>query len=531
MSSTKKITIKDLCPEEKKKIGELLKRLSTETEEKKHLQQLLEQDKQFYESQIKTLKESSILHQKTSTDPLEFKSESFAQSFVAAPDKQGATSQDIKFLRNKFDSVYSKLKKAVAINETLINKNSASDSIDEEIPNTYKPVPIKQDTNANCGYKNGNLLTTSLMAEDDSMNFGNGNEEKSFISTNANEDLLNGFGMISVNNNNNVGVYNKRNVNSYQFGNSLNSNSGNRSNSPAKVNKFNFGSGNTGSKYKEILGRIREKSQEQNNMKNNNNNYSNNNNKLGISQLTNSYNGNNNNNINSFRVSKNNNNNNNAFISPSPQFQMTSTNNNNMNISISKEFQMQFNPIHSQINNNNNNQSNNIYQPQTIDNINLNLSINNNNNNNNTISNHNTNNNEYMNVINFLNNNKHSVNNFSKLNTSQNDNNTLNNILSTSSSITNTSKLEDACNDNVFNYIFKLEGCVSSSNHSNNTNNTKPAKTKEVSSQMDEIEKELNDLQQSNFPLDHTDYDYQPEHHNKRNPIFNDFKSISSKYI
>lgn len=517
-SSTKKITIKDLCPEEKKKIGELLKRLSTETEEKNHLQQLLEQDKQFYESQIKTLKESSILHQKTTTDPLEFKSESFAQSFVAAPDKQGATSQDIKFLRNKFDSVYSKLKKAVAINETLINKNCTTDSIDEEIPNTYKPVPIKQDTNVTTtGYKNGNLLTTSLMAEDDSMNFGNGNEEKSFISTNANEDLLNGFGMISVNNNNNnVGVYNKRNVNCYQFGNSLNSNSGNRSNSPAKVNKFNFGSGNTGSKYKEILGRIREKSQEQNNMRNNNNIS---NNKLGISQLTNSYNSNNNN-INSFRISKNNtnnnnnNNNNNAFISPSSQFQT----NNNMNISISKEFQMQFNPI------NNNNQSNNMYQPQTIDNINLNLSINNNNNNN-------TNNNEYMNVINFLNNNKHSVNNFSKLNTSQNDNNTLNNILSTSSSITNTSKLEDACNDNVFNYIFKLEGCTATSNSNSNSNSTKRDKTKEVSSQMDEIEKELNDLQQSNFPLDHTDYDYQPEHHNKRNPIFNDFKSISSKYI
>ena len=165
-----------------------------------------------------------------------------------------------------------------------------------------------------------------------------------------------------------------------------------------------------------------------------------------------------------------------------------------------------------------------MYQPQTIDNINLNLSINNNNNTN-------TNNNEYMNVINFLNNNKHSVNNFSKLNTSQNDNNTLNNILSTSSSITNTSKLEEACNDNVFNYIFKLEGCTASSNSHSNSNNTKPDKTKEVSSQMDEIEKELNDLQQSNFPLDHTDYDYQPEHHNKRNPIFNDFKSISSKYI
>ena len=96
------------------------------------------------------------------------------------------------------------------------------------------------------------------MGEDNSMNFGNGNEYKSFISTNVNEYSLNGFGMMSVNNNN-VGIYNKRNVNNYQFGNGLNSNSGNRSNSPAKEKKFNFGNGNTGSKYKEILGRMREK--------------------------------------------------------------------------------------------------------------------------------------------------------------------------------------------------------------------------------------------------------------------------------
>ena len=525
-SSNKKITIKDLCPEEKKKIGELLKRLSNETEEKKQLQQLLEQDKQFYESQIKTLKESSMIHQKTSTDPLEFKSESFAQSFVAVPDKQGATSQDIKFLRNKFDSVYSKLKKAVAINETLINKN-CSDSIDEEIPNTYKPVPIKQEANIG-GFKGGNLLTTSLMGEDDSMNFGNGNEEKSFISTNANEDLLNGFGMISVSNNsntNNVGVYNKRNVNSFQFGTSLSSNSGNRSNSPARVNKFNFGSGNAGSKYKEILGRIREKSQEQTMRNTNNNNNIYQSNKLGISQLTNSYNDNNtNNNIHSFRTSKTHhtNINNNAFVSP--QFQMSSTS-NNVNISISKEFQMQFNPTNSQVSANQHNmcqssfgnkQTSNTYQPQTVDNINFNLSINNNASNTNT---------EYMNVINFLNSNKQSANNFSKLNTSQNDNNTLNNILSTSSSITNTSKLEEACNDNMFNYIFKLEGCAIASSGKG----TKPDKTKEVSSQMDEIEKELNDLQQSSFPSEQSDYDYQPEH--KRSQLFSDFKSISSKYI
>ena len=50
--TTKKITIKDLCPEDKKKIGDLLKKLSNETEEKEKLRQMLEEDKKLYESKI-----------------------------------------------------------------------------------------------------------------------------------------------------------------------------------------------------------------------------------------------------------------------------------------------------------------------------------------------------------------------------------------------------------------------------------------------------------------------------------------------
>ena len=56
------IRIKDLCPEEKRKIGELLKKLSNETEEKEKLQSMLQEDKKLYEEKIKTL-ETSLLQQ------------------------------------------------------------------------------------------------------------------------------------------------------------------------------------------------------------------------------------------------------------------------------------------------------------------------------------------------------------------------------------------------------------------------------------------------------------------------------------
>ena len=56
------IRIKDLCPEEKRKIGELLKKLSNETEEKEKLQTMLQEDKKLYEEKIKTL-ETSLLQQ------------------------------------------------------------------------------------------------------------------------------------------------------------------------------------------------------------------------------------------------------------------------------------------------------------------------------------------------------------------------------------------------------------------------------------------------------------------------------------
>jgi hypothetical protein len=52
----KKITIKDLCPEEKAKIGELLKKLADEKDEKEKLKQMVEEEKRLYESQIDDLR-------------------------------------------------------------------------------------------------------------------------------------------------------------------------------------------------------------------------------------------------------------------------------------------------------------------------------------------------------------------------------------------------------------------------------------------------------------------------------------------
>lgn len=51
----KKITIRDLCPDEKAKIGELIKKLSRENEEKEKLQKQIEEEKKIHESQIEQI--------------------------------------------------------------------------------------------------------------------------------------------------------------------------------------------------------------------------------------------------------------------------------------------------------------------------------------------------------------------------------------------------------------------------------------------------------------------------------------------
>lgn len=54
----KKITIKDLCPEDKGKIGELLKKLAIEKEEKENL------EKNFFEERLKNEKFENLLKEK-----------------------------------------------------------------------------------------------------------------------------------------------------------------------------------------------------------------------------------------------------------------------------------------------------------------------------------------------------------------------------------------------------------------------------------------------------------------------------------
>ena len=54
-SLSKKITIKDLCPEEKLKIGELLKKLAEEKEAKEKLSREIEEEKRNYLMKLESL--------------------------------------------------------------------------------------------------------------------------------------------------------------------------------------------------------------------------------------------------------------------------------------------------------------------------------------------------------------------------------------------------------------------------------------------------------------------------------------------
>jgi phenylalanyl-tRNA synthetase alpha subunit len=76
-----KIRIKDLCPEEKKKIGDLLKKLSEETDEKEKYKQQLNEDKKLYEDKIKLLETS--LQNSFYSNPNDYViSNNFSQSFI-----------------------------------------------------------------------------------------------------------------------------------------------------------------------------------------------------------------------------------------------------------------------------------------------------------------------------------------------------------------------------------------------------------------------------------------------------------------
>ena len=96
------IKIKDLCPEEKRKIGELLKKLSNETEEKEKLQNMLQEDKKLYEEKIKNL-ETSILQQSmmSNSNFNDLKTETCRQFSIERTSKNQDENKNDKFIKNK----------------------------------------------------------------------------------------------------------------------------------------------------------------------------------------------------------------------------------------------------------------------------------------------------------------------------------------------------------------------------------------------------------------------------------------------
>ena len=523
----KKIRIKDLCPEEKRKIGELLKKLSNETDEKEKLKQMLSEDKKIYEERIRSL-ETSIQQQSMISNFNEFKAESFSQSFIA--DKNKTSLNDIKTLRKKFDSAFETLKKVSLKND--VNNLINNDSLIEEVPNSKIPNPIKQD----------DFINNLPSIPNEEIN------EKSFIS-NTDNDLINNLGnmnsSIRKNNNNNMSIK--------SFSTSSNTMGSIRGNRFGNNNHSNFGN-----KYKEMLNRIREKSQEKakeinegKNLKFNskkiNNNLSNqnlmNNTNNSNNDYSNNYNNQNNYSFTNQNLNNYNNPNYNNFLNQNYM------NNNNLAMTIANDIQLEFNHDNQHINNiSYRNNNNNIYYsmntspvknnelsyiPQNTGIINLNtsnMSFNNNNNFNNSI-----NDNEYANVINLLNTNKETIS--SNLNNTSIENN-YNDFLSTFENKETKKSWEEKCNLNVLNYILKLEEKEKKEKSENKEKSDEDKiidKSKEISSQMQELEQQI-----ENLTLEQQKYDdptkITPEQlHNlykkDKTKLFEDFQKINSKYI
>ena len=241
------IRIKDLCPEEKRKIGELLKKLSNETEEKEKLQTMLQEDKKLYEEKIKTLETSLLQQSMMSTSNFNFndlKAENCRQfSIERTPKKEdkiiknklkeknlsekfndnnsnsnninstAATLNDIRNLKARFNSMFDKIKKANEINDTIIQKveqedinndkelndikNNNLDEKEEEPEKILPPSPTKQDSFYNDNYNINDNYNDEYIYPNQKNNF-----DKSFLSNN--EEFLNNLNSISSINNNNT---------------------------------------------------------------------------------------------------------------------------------------------------------------------------------------------------------------------------------------------------------------------------------------------------------------------------------------
>jgi hypothetical protein len=224
-------------------------------------------------------------------------------------------------------------------------------------------------------------------------------------------------------------------------------------------------------------------------------------------------------------------------------------NNNNLAMTIANDIQLEFNHDNQHINNiSYRNNNNNIYYsmntspvknnelsyiPQNTGIINLNtsnMSFNNNNNFNNSI-----NDNEYANVINLLNTNKETIS--SNLNNTSIENN-YNDFLSTFENKETKKSWEEKCNLNVLNYILKLEEKEKKEKSESKEKSDEDKiidKSKEISSQMQELEQQI-----ENLTLEQQKYDdptkITPEQlHNlykkDKTKLFEDFQKINSKYI
>lgn len=189
LSDNKKVTIRDLCPEEKAKIGDLLRKLADENQEKERLKQIMEEDKKNYENKIDTiLKEKEYLNTSHFNTSINLKNESFIGDLIPQNcekveiiNKDSNSKENLKLLREKFDKLHESLKKTAKNQEeylsrysnsnttTLENQNNTSISIlREEKPLILdcKPIPKENDillSNSMIFSKDFDNLQTSIL--------------------------------------------------------------------------------------------------------------------------------------------------------------------------------------------------------------------------------------------------------------------------------------------------------------------------------------------------------------------------------
>jgi hypothetical protein len=172
INENKKITIRDLCPEEKQKIGELLKKLAEEKEEKEKLIKISKDDKKHYENTIENLikeKEYLTTSNNNFNQSINLRSESFMiENFVPqtqTEEEQSSTSTiEMKNLKDRFNKLFETLKKTAQNQDdyftkyTLTEENNSNNisstlsMLKEEKPLILecRPTPIEScDTSKN----------------------------------------------------------------------------------------------------------------------------------------------------------------------------------------------------------------------------------------------------------------------------------------------------------------------------------------------------------------------------------------------